>query len=97
MYVCMYYKESCITKKVNATSTWHQVFVHCTGSHVQVYRSENCFGPSELRVVKGVHITSVKGGPRYIYLDQTIIQCGPSSNSKCTEVKFILVQASCMC
>ena len=79
---------------------WHQVVVHCTGSHVQVYRGENHYGPSELRVLKGVHTThtqNVNGGLCYTYSDQNIIQCGPSSNSKCTKAKIILVQVSCVC
>ena len=78
----------------------HQVVKHCTGFHVQVYRSENHFGRSELRVLKGVHAThtqNVNGGLCFTYSDQNIIQCAPSSNSKCTEVKIILVEASCMC
>ena len=79
---------------------WHQVVVHCTGSHVQVYRSENHFGPSELHVLKGVpttHTQSANGGPCYTYSDQNIIQCGPSSNSNSSKAKIILVQACCVC
>ena len=50
-----------------------------------MYRIENHFGPSELRVLKGVHAThtqNVNGGPCYTYSDQNIVQRGPSSNSK---------------
>ena len=51
------------------------------GSPVQVYRSENHFGPSEMHVLMGVlatpHAQSVNGGPRYTYtpVPPTSVSC----------------------
>ena len=48
---------------------------------VQVYRSENHFGPSEMHVLMGVlatpHAQSVNGGPRYTYtpVPPTSVSC----------------------
>ena len=81
MYVCSDYKKS---KKSMQPLPLAPGSVHYTGSPVQVYRSENHFGPSELRELMRVlatHTQSVNGGLRYTYSDQNIVQLCPSSNS----------------
>ena len=64
--VCLYV---CVTKRIQKKSMQPLPGARLAqGSPVQVYRSENHFGQSELRVLMGVLATqaqSVKGGPRY--------------------------------